>query len=43
MNTVAAASHGAKTLLHACLAQPGEEMLRWTSPGCSPIQNIVDR
>ena len=23
--------------------QPGEEMLRCTSPGCSPSQNIVDR
>ena len=29
--------------LHACLAQPGEEMLRCTSPGRRPIQYIVDR
>src|SRR5919107_3059684 len=43
MNTHACAFHGAKTLLHACLAQPGDEMLRWTSPGRSPIQYIVDR
>src|SRR5689334_21015959 len=43
LNTVASAFHGAKTLLHACLAQPGEEMFRWTSPGSSPIQYIVDR
>ena len=42
-NAVAPAIHGANTLLHACLAQPGEEMLRWTSPGSSPIQYIVDR
>ena len=43
MNTQARAFHGAKTLLQACLAQPGEEMLRWTSPGRRPIQYIVDR
>src|SRR6266536_5993441 len=42
-NAVASAFHGAKTLLHACFAQPGEEMFRWTSPGSSPIQYIVDR
>ena len=42
-STVASAFHGAKTLLQACLAQPGEEMLRWTSPGWRPIQYIVDR
>ena len=42
-STVASASHGANRLLQACLAQPGEEMLRWTSPGCSPIQYIVAR
>src|ERR1700748_1280087 len=41
-NTVAPAFHGAKKQLHACLAHPGEEMLRWTSPGCKPNQNIVD-
>src|SRR6195952_5857368 len=41
-NTVAPAFHGAKRQLQACLAQPGEEMLRWTSPGCSPIQYMVD-
>ena len=40
---VASAIQGAKTLLHACLAQPGEETLRCTSPGCRPIQYIVDR
>jgi hypothetical protein len=43
MNTVASAFHGANTLLHACFAQPGDEMLRWTSSRCSPIQYIVDR
>src|SRR5215212_7618594 len=43
MKTQACAFHGAKTLLHACLAQPGELMLRCTSPGCRPIQYIVDR
>src|SRR3954447_26358847 len=43
MNTQAWAFQGAKTLLQACLAQPGEEMLRCTSPGCRPIQYIVDR
>ncbi len=43
MNTQAWAFHGANTLLHACFAQPGEEMLRWTSPGRRPIQYIVDR
>src|SRR3954454_25088605 len=43
MNTHACAFHGAKTLLHACLAQPGDEMLRCTSPGRRPIQYIVDR
>ena len=42
-NTVASAIQGAKTLLQACLAQPGEAMLRCTSPGCRPIQYIVDR
>ena len=43
ISAVAAAFHGANTLLHACLAQPGEEMFRCTSPGCRPIQYIVDR
>jgi hypothetical protein len=43
MNTVASAFQGAKTLLQACFAQPGEEMLRCTSPGRRPIQYIVDR
>jgi len=43
MSTVAPAFHGANTLLHACLAHPGDEMLRWTSPGSSPIQYMVDR
>src|SRR5690349_18817631 len=42
-NTVAPAFHGAKKQLQACLAQPGEEMLRWTSPGLSPIQYMVER
>src|SRR3954463_233371 len=41
-NTVAPAFHGANRQLHACLAQPGEEMLRCTSPGCSPSQYMVD-
>ena len=36
--TVASASQGAKKFDHACLAQPGELRLRWTSPGLSPIQ-----
>jgi len=29
---------GAKKQLQACLAQPGDEMFRCTSPGCSPNQ-----
>ncbi|WP_244216692.1 formate dehydrogenase accessory sulfurtransferase FdhD, partial [Streptomyces xinghaiensis] len=29
--------------LPLCLAQPGEEMLRWASPGRSPIQYMVAR
>src|SRR5947208_12510215 len=41
-NTVAPAFHGAKKQLQACLAQPGEEILRWTSPGCRPSQNLVE-
>src|SRR3954466_12849913 len=41
-NTVAPAFHGANRQLQACLAQPGEEMLRCTSPGCKPSQYIVD-
>ncbi len=40
---VAPAIHGAKKLLHACLAHPGDEMFRCTSPGCNPIQYIVDK
>ena len=40
---MAPAIQGANTLLHACFAQPGEETLRCTSPGCSPIQYAVDR
>jgi hypothetical protein len=43
ISTQAPAFHGANTLLHACLAQPGEETFRWMSPGRSPIQYIVDR
>src|SRR6516162_1051994 len=42
-NTVAPAFHGAKRQLQACLAQPGEEILRWTSPGCRPSQYMVER
>ena len=42
-NTVAPAFQGAKKQLQACLAQPGEEILRWMSPGCRPSQYIVDR
>src|SRR6266508_4275374 len=42
-STVAPAFQGAKTLLQACLAQPGEEMFRCTSPGRTPSQYIVDR
>src|SRR5260370_26823570 len=41
-NTVAPAFQGAKKQLQACLAQPGEEIFRWISPGCSPSQYIVD-
>src|SRR3954462_2049473 len=41
-NTVAPAFHGANRQLEACLAQPGEDMLRCTSPGCRPIQYMVD-
>src|SRR5690349_16065620 len=41
-NTVAPAFQGAKKQLQACLAQPGDEMLRWMSPGCRPSQYIVD-
>ena len=43
MRIVAEAFHGAKKLDQACLAQPGEEMFRCTSPGWMPIQYIVDR
>ncbi len=42
-NTVAPAIHGAKKLLQACLAQPGDEMFQCTSPGCRPSQYIVER
>ena len=42
-STVAPAFQGANKQLQACLAQPGEETLRCTSPGCRPSQNIVDR
>src|SRR5215471_20187964 len=42
-NTVAPAFHGAKKQLQACLAQPGEEMFRCTSPGRKPSQYMVDR
>src|SRR5207248_8117046 len=41
-NTVAPAFQGAKKQLQACLAQPGEEMFRWMSPGFRPSQNMVD-
>ncbi len=43
MKTVASAFHGAKRFDQACLAQPGEEMLRCTSPGLRPIQYMVAR
>ena len=43
MRIVAAAFHGANRQDQACLAQPGEEMFRCTSPGRSPIQYIVAR
>jgi hypothetical protein len=36
MKIVASALHGAKANDHACLAHPGEEMLRCTSPGPFP-------
>ena len=42
-STVAPAFHGANTLLQACLAHPGEDRFRCTSPGWMPIQYIVDR
>ncbi len=42
-STVAPAFHGAKKLLHACLAHPGELMFWWTSPSLIPIQYIVER
>jgi hypothetical protein len=42
-NTVAAAFHGANTLLHACFAQPGELMFQCTSPGRRPTQYMVVR
>src|SRR5258708_7313597 len=42
--TIAApAFQGAKKLDQACLAQPGEEILRWRSPGFKPSPNIVDK
>src|SRR6267142_5165334 len=41
-NTVAPAFQGAKKQLQACLAQPGEEIFRCTSPGCNPSQNMVE-
>ena len=41
--TVASAFQGAKRLLQACLAHPGEDTLTCTSPGCRPIQYMVDR
>src|SRR5262245_31317542 len=41
--TVASAFHGAKKLDHACFAQPGELMFKWTSPGRHPIQYMVER
>ena len=43
MNTVAPAFQGAKKQEKACLAQPGEEMFRWTSPGWRPMTNMVVR
>src|SRR3954452_6272673 len=43
MKTVASAFHGANRLDQACLAQPGEEMFRCTSPGLRPIQYMVAR
>jgi len=43
MKTVDSAFHGAKKQLHACFAQPGELMFQWRSPGCSPIQDNVDK
>src|SRR3954470_17115698 len=42
-NTVAQAFQGEKKQLQACLAQPGEEMLRCASPGCRRSQYIVER
>src|SRR5512138_2841112 len=42
ISTVAPAFHGAKKVIQACLAQPGEEMLTCTSPGCRPSQYMVE-
>ena len=39
----APAFQGAKKLLQACLAQPGELMFQCTSPSRSPIQYMVER
>ncbi len=41
--TVAPAFQGANTLDQACFAQPGEEMLRCTSPGLRPSPYMVVR
>src|ERR1700755_2972888 len=43
MKIVAPAFHGAKKQLQACLAQPGDEILRCTSPGFRPSQYMVER
>ena len=40
---VAPAFQGAKKLLQACLAQPGELMFWCTSPSRMPIQYMVER
>ena len=43
MKTEASALNGAKKLLQACFAQPGELMFQCLSPGCRPSQYIVER
>lgn len=42
-STVASAVHGTKSELQACLAHPGAEMLRCTSPGRTPFPYMPER
>ena len=43
IKTVAPAFQGAKRQDQACLAQPGEEIFKCTSPGRKPSTNMVER